>query len=423
MSLASSLFAVSFGGSQSSSGDGWISQGLFGVVGGPTYAGVAVDEQRALKFTAVYRSVALISEAVAMLPIDVMQRIGNRREDRSDHPIAILLKNPNPLMTAFDLWCAVQAHSLQYGNGYLEIQRTQGGTPIALWPLLPDRTRPTTMEAGFDDRRVVYQTVVSGKFFKILPADVVHIHGLGFDGLRGYSPIQLARQGVGLALGLEEFGAKFFGNDARSGGFVEHPGKLGAEAQKNLQDSFEAQGGLKNAHRIKVLEEGMKFNATTITPEDSQFLLTRSFQVEEIARLYGIPLHMLQSQAKSTSWGSGIAQMSLGFLIYTLQPWLTRWEQELGRKLLTKGERADGFFIRFNVNALLRADAKTRADFYEKALDTAAGWMGRQEVRALEDLNPDDIENIAPQPLGMAPAPPDDDDDETDDDPAEDDDE
>ena len=416
MSFASSLFGITYGGSQSGSSDGWITAGMMGA-GGPTFAGAAVNEQLALRVTAVYRAIALISEAVAMLPIDVLQRVGDRREDRGDHPIAQLLRNPNELMTAADLQGTTQMHALQYGNGYQDIQRNGRGEPVALWPLLPDRTRPIGQKGMTDERVIVYETTVAGRWHRIIPADIIHIHGLAFDGLRGYSPLFLARQAVGLALGLEEFGAKFFGHDAKSGGHIEHPGKLGPEAQKNLQDSMAAQGGLQNAHRVKILEEGMKFVPTTISPEDSQFLATRGFQVEEIARLYGVPLHMIQSQAKTTSWGSGVAQMSLGFLIYTLSPWLVRSEQELGRKLLTEEEITAGFFLKYNVNALLRADAKTRAEFYTKALSKATGWMGRTEVRALEDLNPDDIENEASAPVGMGPfREPDEPDEEPDDD-------
>lgn len=399
MSFAASLFGVSFGpsGSMGSSGF-WVTQSA------PlaTFAGVQVDERIALQVTAVYRAVALISEAVAMLPIDVLQKTEGRREEQSDHPVAQLLRNPNPLMNTVDLRSTLQAHALQYGNAYMDVSRTEGGRPIELWPLLPDRTRAVGVD-GAEGRSIVYRTLIDGTVFEIAPADIAHIHGLAFDGLRGYSPLHLAKQAIGLALGLEEYGAKFFGNDAKSGGFLEHPGKLNDEAQKNLRDSMAQQGGIDNAHRIKILEEGMKFNATTIAPEDAQFLMTRTFQVEEIARLYGVPLHMLQSHSKTTSWGSGIAQMSLGFLIYTLEPWLVRWEQELGRKLFTEAEVADGYYLKHNVNALLRADAVSRARFYTAALNRATGWLARDEVRALEDMNPDGVENETATASEMAP--------------------
>ncbi len=400
MSLAASMFAPSQRASvqRSSSDDGWLSS----LVAPRTSSGVYVNEHVAMRVTAVYRSVALISEAKATLPVGVYRKEGERRIEEPDHPVARLLADPNPLMSAMDLNCSEQAHALQHGGGYLDIQRTEGGQPIALWPLLPDRTRPEPMAT--DSRRLVYTTHTDGRRLEMDPANVVHIRGLSFDGVRGYSPLALARNAVGLALGTEEFGGKFFANDARSGGFLEHPGKLNAEAKKNIRGSLEEQSGLENAHRIKILEEGMKYHAVTISPEDAQFLATRTFQVEEIARLYGVPLHMLQSQSKTTSWGTGISEMSMGFLIYTLMPWLIRWEQELDRKLFTPAERAAGYFTKHNVNALLRANAESRARFYTAALSRATGWMSRDEVRALEELNPDGIENTEPAAPGGFPA-------------------
>jgi HK97 family phage portal protein len=370
-----------------------------------TFAGPHVDEKRAMTITAVFRSVSLISEAVAMLPLVVMQRDGERRERVEDHPLNELFANPNDLMNSVDLRSTTQAHALQYGNGYQNIQRTAAGQPVRLWPLLPDRTRLTPIDGGSGERELVYVTTIDGTQHPVDPADVAHIRGLSFDGIRGYSPIQLAKQGLGLALALEEYGSRFFSNDAKSGGVIQHPGNLSKPAQDRLREAWNAQSGLSRAHLVKVLEEGMEFKPTSIPPEDAQFLMTRTFQVEEVARLYGIPLHMLQSQAKSTSWGSGIAQMSLGFLIYTVMPWLLRWEQELGRKLLTEQERDDGMYLRHNVSALLRSDPVTRSSFYTAALNSATGWMTRAEVRALEDLNPDDIENMTSNAVPFASPP------------------
>lgn len=405
MSLAASFFAPrQEAASQNfSNPDGWISRSA----AEPVFAGVQVNEQIALTVTAVYRAVALISEAVAGLPLDVFRRQGEDRIEEPGHPVAELFRSPNPLMNSVDLRTAEQAHALQYGGAYMEIQRNnRGDAPRGLWPLLPDRT---SIEKDINDESVLrYRSVISGKHYEFAPENVLHIRGLSFDGIRGYSPLQLARQGIGLALGLEQFGAKFFGNDAKSGGILSHPSELSPDAHRRIKESWVAQGGLENAHYPKVIEEGMTFTPTTVSPEDSQFLATRTFQVEEVARLYGVPLHMLQSQSKTTSWGSGIAQMSLGFLIYTIAPWLTRWEQEINRKLFTPAERAAGFYAKHNVNALLRADAESRARFYTAALSRATGWMGRDEVRRLEDLNPDGIENHGPsspvsQPVEPAP--------------------
>jgi len=277
-----------------------------------------------------------------------------------------------------------QSHALLWGNAYAEIGRTNGGEPVDLFPLLPDRT---VVERDRERQTHQYRTNVDGRHVT-LPADrVLHIPALGFDGLVGYSPIWMARQAVGLGLAMEEFGAKFFSNDMKSGGYLKHPGRLSEEAQRNIKESMERQGGLDNAHRLKILEEGMDFQQVTIPPEDAQFISSREFQTEEIARLYRIPLFMLQSHAKDTSWGTGIAQQSLGFVRYTLEPWLQRWEQELNRKMLTRREREQGFYLKHNVNALLRADTETRANVYERALDPETGWMLRNEVRGLEDLN------------------------------------
>lgn len=385
MSFVASLFGAS---SQLSSDDHWILK----TVAPKSHAGTAVSEHTSLTLTAVYRAVAIIADAVSQLPLSVFRKQDDRREEQPKHRVAKMLRRPNPYMTSVVLRNTAQAHALQWGNAYLEVQRTEGGEPAALWPLLPDRTVVETKRP----RKVRYRTNVSGETFNLEPNDVLHIPALGFDGLRGYSPVWLARNAVGLGLALEEFGSKFFANDAKSGGFLEHPGKLSEPAQKNIRESLERKSGLDNAHRIKILEEGMTFKSTQIPPEDAQFLLTRQFQTEEIARLFGIPLHMLQSQAKSTSWGSGIAQMSLGFLIYTVEPWLVRWEQELNRKLLTEREQDQGYYIKHNVNALLRSDPNTRGQFYQRALDPRKGWMRRNEVRALEELNPLDEQDLAP---------------------------
>lgn len=391
MSFAASLFA-SAGSNSLSSENHWI----FGALPTRTKSGTYVTENEALKITAVYSAVGIIADACAQLPVGVYQKVGDRREERPEHPVALLLANPNRLMTAAVLRGTTQSHACLWGNGYQDIQRTGRGEPIALWPLLPDRTEPRRSIG--DEREVRYVTRVDGSSVDIRPEDVLHIPALSFDGLRGYSPIQLCREGIGLTLALEQFGSSFFGNDAKSGGFLSHPATLSPEAYGRLRDSMQAQGGLDNAHRMKILEEGMTFHQTTIPPEDAQFLMTRTFQVEEIARMFRVPLHMLQSQSKTTSWGSGISQMSLGFVRFTLEPWLIRWEQELSRKLLTEEERAAGFYIKHNVNALLRADAEGRSQFYARALDKAKGWMSRNEVRALEDLNPDDVENEDPTP-------------------------
>lgn len=376
-----SLMRAVFGPSDSfANQNSWMLRALGG--GGKTNAGTFVSEYTALNLPVVYRAVSLIADALAYMPINIYRRDGDKKilaEDREDY--WMLSMRPNENMTSFVWRQTVQSHSLLWGNGYNYIKRSNKGMAREIIPLLPDRTYPVK-RPGED---LYYQTTIDGETRKLPAADVAHIPALGFDGLRGYSPVYLSRQAVGMALALEEFGAKFFGNDAKSGGFIHHPGKLGEKAQQNIRESMAKQSGLENAHSVKVLEEGAKFVPTTVPPEDAQFLGTREFQIAEIARLYGVPLHMLQSHEKVTSWGSGIEEMTLGYIIFTLAPWIARWEQELNRKLFLPDEQKI-YYVKLNINALLRGDANSRADFYEKGIQS--GWLLPDEAREKEDMNP-----------------------------------
>lgn len=374
--------------------------GLFSFLSGKALAGVNVTKNTAMNLPVVYAAVGIIADAMAMLPLDVFRKEGEKRIAVENHPLTGLFnREPNPYMTGFTLRSTTKHHTLMWGNGYQEIERNGGGKPVSLWPLLPDATRPIK-PAG--DKGLYYQTVIDGKTFKIPKENVLHIPALGYDGYLGYSPIEVARHAIGLGLAMQEFGSKFFANDAKSGGFLLHPGKLGDAAKKNIKDSMEEQGGLDNAHRIKVLEEGMKFITTTIPPDDCQFLGSRQFQVEEIARIFRVPLVLLQSTEKSTSWGSGIESLLIGFVIWTLQPWVVRWEQEINRKLLSKEEQEKGYFVKFNLDSLSRGDMASRF----AALQTAVGrpWMSPNEARAKNDMNPLPGLDEVSQPLNMSGA-------------------
>lgn len=338
-----------------------------------------------MQLPVVYAAVGIIADGLAQLPIEVRQVSGGSDELVTQHPASDLFeRQPNPYMTPFTFDDVTATHTLLWGNGYAEIQRTRNGELAGLWPLLPDRTAPKKTPDG----DVYYQTTVDGESVPLAMSDVLHFPAIGFDGLVGYSPIWMCRQAVGMALAMEKFGGKFFSNDMKSGGFILHPGKLGDKAVQNLTDSLASRGGLDNAHRVKVLEEGAKFVQTTIPPEDAQFLGSREFQTAEIARIYRIPLHMLQSVSGSTSWGSGIEEMTMGFLKYTLSPWIIRREQEMNRKLFTQRERLQGLRVRYDVSGLLRGDTSARSEFYTRALDPSTGWMLRNEVRQKEGMNP-----------------------------------
>lgn len=391
MSLFGRLRASLFGDS-ASVGDqnSWL---IRAVNGGKTNAGTSVSEYNAMQLPVVYACINRISNPIARFPMRILRpKVGGGAEEVTDHPLSRRLAvRPNDLMSSRTLRKTVQAHALTWGNGYVEIERNGYGQAVNLWPLLPWNTKPVR-----EDDRFFYRTRIDGKAFEIPHDDVIHVMDVSQDGYVGRSPVFLAREALGMALALEQFGGKFFANDMKSGGFLMHPGKLSSGAQGNLGKKkeertdvgagLERQGGLDNAHRVKVLEEGMKFIQTTIPPEDAQFLSTREFQIAEIARMYDVPLIMIQSHEKSTSWGSGIEQLMIGFVRQTVEPWVGAWEQELNWKLFTEEERQRGYYVKFNMNALLRGDSAARSTFYREMF--GVGGLSPNQILGLEDMDP-----------------------------------
>ena len=289
-------------------------------------------------------------------------------------------------MTAFSFRETLMTHLLLWGNGYAQIVRNQRGEVIALYPLMPDR-----MSVDRDSRgHIYYEYTRSDSDVKSLgrkssvilsPEDVFHIPGLGFDGLVGYSPIAMAKQAIGMGLACDEYGAAFYQNGAQPGGVLEHPGVV--KDPKRVRDSWNAiYQGSKNAHRIAVLEEGMSYKPISISPEQAQFLETRKFQIDEIARIFRVPPHMVGDLDKSSF--SNIEQQSLEFVKYTLSPWITRWEQTIHRSLLLPSEK-QRYFARFNVEGLLRGDYQSRMNGY--AVGRQNGWMSANDIRELENLD------------------------------------
>lgn len=375
--------AASFGETAPVSSDsGWL---MRAIGGGKTDAGVSVSQFNSLTLPVVWACVTLIADTVAQMPVDVLRRTERGRDAQPDHPAAQLLNgSANRDMTSTVATNAQMMHTLLWGNGYQEIQRNRGQELIGLWPLRPEATYPQSQI--FETRsEVFYRTTIDGRSYDLEQERVVHLKGPSYDGYCGLSPIQAARQSVGLGLALEKFGSKFFANDSKSGGFLMHPGKLGDKAVANISESFHDQGGPDNAFKVKVLEEGMKYLPTTIPPEDAQFLQSRTFQASEIARIYRVPLVMLSMIEGSTVWGTGIESILIAFSRFTLGPWLKRLEQEYDRKLLTPAERRAGFYFRFNRNALLAGDSQARAQFYNTMI--TIGAMTRNEARELEDMN------------------------------------
>lgn len=391
MGLWGRLTAAAFGPAQPvSDPNNWLIR-LIG--GGKTHAGATVSEYTALHQPVIYACTNRISNPVARFPVKILRpTAGGGNEEVTDHPLSRRIGlRPNDFMSSRTVRKTVQGHALLWGNGYIEIERNEAGQAVGLWPLLPWNTAPKR-----EGDRLRYHTRIDGTEFQIDQEDVLHIMDLSQDGYVGLSPIAMARQAVGMAMAMEEFGAKFFANDAKSGGFLMHPGKLSAQAQANLGAAkgkrddpgaiIERQSGLDNAHRVKVLEEGMKYIPTTIPPEDAQFLGTRLFQIAEIARMYDVPLILLQSHDGVPSWGAGIEQLMIGFVRQTIEPWVAAWEQEMNWKLFTEKERGRGYYVKFNMNAMLRGDSAARAAFYRELF--AVAGLTPNQICALEDMDP-----------------------------------
>ena len=309
---------------------------------GRTTSGKPVNERTAMQTTAVYACVRILAETVASLPLHVYEYKDGGKELVHDHPLYYLLHDePNPEMTSFVFRETLMSLLLIWGNAYAQIVRDGSGRVLGLYPLLPNK-----MDVDRDNRGRIYyvysrDTNENPLFkdygdIKLRAEDVLHIPGLGFDGLIGYSPIAMAKNAVGMTLACEEYGASFFANGANPGGVLEHPGVL-KDPSKVRESWNSVYRGTNNAHKIAVLEEGMKYQQIGIPPEEAQFLETRKFQINEIARLYRIPPHMVGDLEKSSF--SNIEQQSLEFVKYTLDPWVIRWEQSLQKSLLLPGEK------------------------------------------------------------------------------------
>ena len=360
---------------------------------GGTASGKYVTERSAMQMTAVYCCVRILSEAVASLPLQFYRYTDDGGKEKAvDHPLYFLLHDePNPEMTSFIFRETLMGHLLIWGNAFAQIIRNGKGEIMALYPLMPDRMKVDRDEHG----RLYYEYTVYdsddvdgrkgtnkvGRTVRLQPHDVLHIPGLGFDGLVGYSPIAMAKNAIGLAIATEEYGSKFFANGAAPSGVLEHPGTI--KDPSKVRESWQATfGGSGNANKIAVLEEGMKYTPISISPEQAQFLETRKFQIDGIARIFRVPPHMIGDLEKSSF--NNIEQQSLEFVKYTLDPWVSRWEQAMVRALLTPDEKKK-YFFKFNVDGLLRGDYQSRMNGYATARQN--GWMSANDIRELENLD------------------------------------
>lgn len=368
------------------------------VAGYPTATGRKVLADTALTQATVFACVRLISESGGMIPLILYRRMQPRGKERAtEHPLFdVLHLLPNPELTALELYENMLGHLCLWGNAYCEIEYDRAGRRRALWLLRPDRM---TVDVNEQNERVYVYTLPDGQTRTLDRWRVWHVRGWGTEAWLGKSPIALAREAIGLALATEEYGARFFGNDSRPGGILTHPGKLSPEAARKLKTQWEeAHRGLTNSQRVAVLEEGIQWTTIGIPPQDAQFLETRSFQQTQICSIFRVPPHMISIVDKTTSWGTGIEQQSIGYVTYTLEPYLTRISQSVGRDLLTATERGT-YFAEHMPAALLKGDLKGRYEAY--AIGRQWGWLSTNDIRQLENMNGIDNGDDYLVPLNM----------------------
>lgn len=359
-------------------------------LGMPSTSGKRVDERTAMQVTAVYACVRILAESISTLPLHLYKADGEggRHKAHDNHLYFLLNSEPNKEMTSQIMLEVMMTHLLLWGNSYVQVIRNAKNEVIELYPLMPDR-----MKVDRDENRNIYYEYTIQQSdpksmdkkeitYRLKPEDVLHVPALGFDGLIGYSPIAMARNAIGLGISAEEYGSKLFKNGAAPAGILNYPRTL--NNTDNIRDSWMATfGGSGNANKVAVLEEGVTFTPISINPEDAQFLQTRRYQMEEIARMFRVPLHLLGDLEHATF--SNVENLTLDFVKFTLTPWLNRIEKSLNRRLLSDEEK-ESYYFEFNADGILRGDYESRQRGF--ALARQNGWLNMNEIRAYDNLPP-----------------------------------
>jgi len=360
--------------------------------GTSTSSGEKVSTDSALHQPAVFACVRVISEDVASMPLRIYGKGRNGgRFPIDSHPVAKLFHTaPNSAMSPFTLLETMQSHQLLFGNAYAEIERNGKGEPVALWILQPEQMQVKVVEG-----EVVYE--YNGKDFT--SDKILHLRAMGHEGLLGFSPIQYAKETIGISQAMEKSGASFFANSSRPAGVLEHPAKLAEDAAKRLRSSWQDMfSGSQNTGRTAILEEGMKWRGLTIPHSDSQWLESRQYALQDIARIYRVPPHMIGDLSNATF--SNIESQQRSYLQQTLMPWLRRWEQEVNRKLLAVDDRS--VYAEFTTAEILRGNTPERFAAYKTARET--GWLSINEIRRMENKNPIKNGDSYIQPLNFIDA-------------------
>jgi HK97 family phage portal protein len=371
---------------------------LWRFFGSESLSGEQVNEYTALNYSAVYNAISLISGTIGALPLHLMQKKGDKKRIADDRVMYRVMHDEwNPYITAMAGRETLMSHVLSWGNGYAEKVFNGYGELVQLWPITPDRVTPEMRDGS-----LVYRIRVDSKDIIMPREKILHVPGLGFDGLVGYSVIAMARKSIGLSMAMETFGSTYFGNGTHPGMIVEHPGQLSPQAHTNLKNSLtETYSGLGKAHRMMLLEDGMKVQKITIDPEDSQFLESRQFQIPEIARWFNLPPHKLKDLTKSSF--SNIESEQISFVTDSILPWLVRLEANYNMQLLNASDKSlsghGRLYFKHIVEGLLRGDAASRSAYYAVMLDK--GVMSINEVREKEDLDPVKGGDIHLVPLNM----------------------
>ncbi len=355
---------------------------ISGFGGTQTASGVPVNEDVALRFSAVFACVRILSETIASLPLITYRRLpGGGKVRATEHPLFHLLKDrPNLEQTSFEWREMMQGHLAIWGNAYSVIDFNNAGEVSQLIPLDPRKTIPRRLPDG----ELVYDSHPGGQR-RTFPAErILHLKWMSQDGITGISPIQLYREAIGLALAAEEFTSRFFSNDASPSGVLTHPGELKELGMQNLRDSIDKQTrGVNKSHNFLILEEGMQWSQIGVPAKDAELILTRKFQIEEIARIYRMQLHKIGVLENATF--SNIEEQNIEHVVDTIRPWAVRWEQSLALKLIPPEEQ-DEIFVEYNLDALLRGDSKSRGEFYNTLW--SMGVFSGNDIATLENLNP-----------------------------------
>jgi HK97 family phage portal protein len=349
-------------------------------LGGESSAGKAVNADTAMNLSAANACVRLLSETIGAMPLMVYERLddGGRRPAKEHWSYALLHDSPNADQTPVEYWEGQVAALALWGNGLARKEKA-GGRVVALQPFSPAATTVSRQRNG----RLRYSYVEFGVRHDLDEDDVVHIRGFGTDRDWGLSPIAMARHSLGLAMAADEAAAKLFANGMVSSGFIETQKFLTKEQRAQFETSLEKFKGSTNAGKLMTLEGGFAFKPLSINPEDMQMLESRRFNVEEICRWFRVPPFMIGHTEKSTSWGTGIEQQQIGFLTFTLAPYLARIQQRLNASLLSPVDRRK-YYVEFNIESLLRADSAGRAAFYSTMAQN--GGITRNEIRVRENL-------------------------------------